>query len=73
MNSVVVGPEITTLESLQVDLDTIQVATNKFSEESRIGKGGYGEVYKVIYIDVMRYVSWLLFNFLHFSSDGLKF
>ncbi|KAJ1376484.1 Serine-threonine/tyrosine-protein kinase, catalytic domain [Sesbania bispinosa] len=45
------GLEITTLESLQFDLATIEIATNKFSKDSRIGKGGYGEVYKGILPD----------------------
>ncbi|XP_029126508.1 cysteine-rich receptor-like protein kinase 10 isoform X2 [Cajanus cajan] len=45
-------PEIkTTLESLEFDLATIEAATNKFSEDRRIGKGGYGEVYKGILPD----------------------
>ncbi|KAL2561863.1 hypothetical protein GLYMA_20G140400v4 [Glycine max] len=42
------GPELTVLESLEFDLATIEAATNKFSEDRRIGKGGYGEVYKGI-------------------------
>lgn len=42
-----VGNEYTTLESLQFDLVTIEAATNKFSPENRIGRGGFGEVYKV--------------------------
>ncbi|KAK7357538.1 hypothetical protein VNO80_16827 [Phaseolus coccineus] len=42
------GPEISVLESLEFDFATIEAATNKFSEERRIGKGGYGEVYKGI-------------------------
>ncbi|KAE9611670.1 putative protein kinase RLK-Pelle-DLSV family [Lupinus albus] len=42
------GLEITSLESLEFDLATIEVATNKFSDERRIGKGGYGQVYKGI-------------------------
>ncbi|KAI9123431.1 hypothetical protein K1719_004731 [Acacia pycnantha] len=34
-----------TLESLQFNFATIEAATNKFSIENRIGKGGFGEVY----------------------------
>lgn len=52
MNCGVVGFEITTLDSLQFDFATIEVATNKFSQDRRIGKGGYGEVFKVIYMNV---------------------
>ncbi|RYQ93823.1 hypothetical protein Ahy_B09g100056 isoform A [Arachis hypogaea] len=43
-----VRPDMSASESLEFDLDTIQFATNNFSQGSRIGKGGYGEVYKGI-------------------------
>ncbi|KAK4258895.1 hypothetical protein QN277_005292 [Acacia crassicarpa] len=39
------GSEGATLESLQFNFATIEAATNKFSIENRIGKGGFGEVY----------------------------
>ncbi|KAI9123784.1 hypothetical protein K1719_005084 [Acacia pycnantha] len=42
---ITVGSEGTTLESLQFNFATIEAATNKFSIENRIGKGGFGEVY----------------------------
>ncbi|CAL0316322.1 unnamed protein product [Lupinus luteus] len=45
------GVEITSLESLEFDLATIEEATDKFSDERRIGKGGYGQVYKGILRD----------------------
>jgi len=38
---------MTSLESLQFELANIQAATNRFAAENRIGKGGFGEVYKV--------------------------
>ena len=41
--------DITTLESLQFDFETIEVATNKFSSDNKLGRGGFGEVYKVYY------------------------
>ena len=41
------GNEITTLESLQYDLATIQAATNNFSDDNKLGEGGFGAVYKV--------------------------
>ncbi|XLR10091.1 hypothetical protein HN51_046682 [Arachis hypogaea] len=41
------GHESTTLEGLQFDLNVLKVATNNFSLENLIGKGGFGEVYKV--------------------------
>ena len=44
----VAAGDITTIESLQFDLATIQAATNKFSDDNRLGGGGFGEVYKVL-------------------------
>ncbi|KAJ8627942.1 hypothetical protein MRB53_021249 [Persea americana] len=38
--------EISSVESLQLDLDTIKVATNNFSDENKLGHGGFGAVYK---------------------------
>lgn len=35
-------------ESFQFDLDTIRAATNDFSDENKLGEGGFGPVYKVI-------------------------
>ncbi|XP_028776276.1 cysteine-rich receptor-like protein kinase 10 [Neltuma alba] len=46
-----VGSEGATLESLQFNLATIEAATDKFSIENRIGKGGFGEVYMGILPD----------------------
>ena len=43
----VVGDEISTEESLQFDLSTIEAATNNFSPDNKLGEGGFGEVYKV--------------------------
>jgi hypothetical protein len=39
--------EITSIESLQFDLATVKAATNQFSEDNKVGSGGFGEVYKV--------------------------
>uniref|UniRef100_A0A2K2ANW2 Cysteine-rich receptor-like protein kinase 25 n=1 Tax=Populus trichocarpa TaxID=3694 RepID=A0A2K2ANW2_POPTR len=41
-----VGDEISTEESLQFDLSTIEAATNNFSPDNKLGEGGFGEVYK---------------------------
>ncbi|KAL1201626.1 Cysteine-rich receptor-like protein kinase 8 [Cardamine amara subsp. amara] len=40
------GDDITTIDSLQLDYRTIQAATNDYSENNKIGQGGFGEVYK---------------------------
>ncbi|KAG8635254.1 hypothetical protein MANES_16G014100v8 [Manihot esculenta] len=40
--------DITTVESLQFDLGTIEAATNNFSNDNKLGEGGFGEVYKGI-------------------------
>ncbi|KAK3431903.1 hypothetical protein EUGRSUZ_E03028 [Eucalyptus grandis] len=38
--------EITSLKSLQFDWDTLLAATNNFSQENKLGRGGFGEVYQ---------------------------
>ncbi|KAK1373601.1 hypothetical protein POM88_029794 [Heracleum sosnowskyi] len=38
--------EITTIESLQFELDIIKAATNDFSPDNKIGAGGFGDVFK---------------------------
>lgn len=44
-----VGEDVTTeINSLQFDFDMIRIATNKFSDDNKIGEGGFGDVYKVI-------------------------
>ncbi|KAL2334519.1 hypothetical protein Fmac_015732 [Flemingia macrophylla] len=45
------GREIATLDSLEFDLATVKAATNNFSDVNKIGKGGFGEVYKGILLD----------------------
>ncbi|KAL0012462.1 hypothetical protein SO802_007570 [Lithocarpus litseifolius] len=43
--------ELTTVDScLQFDFGTIEAATNKFSNDNKIGEGGFGKVYKFKYI-----------------------
>ncbi|RDX60615.1 Cysteine-rich receptor-like protein kinase 8, partial [Mucuna pruriens] len=49
--SLLLGQESITLEGLQFDLTIIKAATNNFSHENKIGKGGFGEVYKGILSD----------------------
>ncbi|KAI7999222.1 Cysteine-rich receptor-like protein kinase 26, partial [Camellia lanceoleosa] len=38
--------EISTMESLQYNFNTIRVATNNFSDANKLGQGGFGVVYK---------------------------
>ncbi|THG21170.1 hypothetical protein TEA_011504 [Camellia sinensis var. sinensis] len=42
------GDEMSTVQSLQFDLGTIQVTTNNFSDDNKIGEGGFGSIYKVM-------------------------
>ena len=39
--------EISIVESLQYDFDTIKFATDDFSNLNKLGQGGFGAVYKV--------------------------
>lgn len=39
--------DIISSESLQIDVKTIEAATDQFSETNKIGQGGFGVVYKV--------------------------
>ena len=39
------------MESLQFDLSTIEAATNNFSDENKLGEGGFGPVYKVYHLN----------------------
>ncbi|XP_008237551.2 PREDICTED: putative receptor-like protein kinase At4g00960 [Prunus mume] len=41
-----VGNDMKTVESLQFDLGTIETATNKFSDNNKLGEGGFGAVFK---------------------------
>lgn len=39
---------MTTMGFLQFDFDTIRKATDEFSDENKVGAGGFGAVFKVI-------------------------
>jgi hypothetical protein len=41
--------EIISVESLQFNFATIRVATENFSNANKLGQGGFGVVYKVIW------------------------
>ncbi|EOA24099.1 hypothetical protein CARUB_v10017329mg [Capsella rubella] len=43
--------DVTASSSVQFDFKTIEAATNKFSESNKIGRGGFGEVYKGMFPD----------------------
>ncbi|QCD82648.1 hypothetical protein DEO72_LG2g2988 [Vigna unguiculata] len=60
------GHESVALEPLQFKLTLIEAATNNFSHENRIGRGGFGEVYKVallveffIYMNILHSKSYI--------------
>lgn len=42
------GDDISDVESLQYDFSTIRAATDNFSNDDKLGEGGFGPVYKVI-------------------------
>lgn len=42
--------DIEVVESLKFDIGMIRNATNNFSEDRKLGEGGFGEVYRVLII-----------------------
>ncbi|MQM18878.1 hypothetical protein Taro_051875 [Colocasia esculenta] len=42
------APEISPIESLLFDLSTLRAATASFSDQNKLGQGGFGSVYKGI-------------------------
>lgn len=42
--------KITSDESILFKVSTLRVATSYFSQENKIGEGGFGEVYKVLVV-----------------------
>jgi hypothetical protein len=49
--------DIESIESLLIDLSTLRLATDNFSEKNKLGEGGFGEVYKVEGTIVPPYIS----------------
>lgn len=49
--------KISTLESLQHNFVTLKNATENFSDDNKLGKGGFGVVYKVIEHSNIRRIS----------------
>ncbi|KAK9936144.1 hypothetical protein M0R45_013004 [Rubus argutus] len=43
--------DISSVESLQFDFGTIEAATNNFSDDNKLGEGGFGQVYKGLLSD----------------------
>ena len=48
-SSVDAGDQISVVECLQFDFGKIKVATQNFSDANKLGEGGFGVVYKVMW------------------------
>lgn len=44
--------DISTVESLQHAVSTIRGATDDFSDQKKLGQGGFGAVYKVYFTSI---------------------
>lgn len=69
-NSISKEEDMEYFESERLNLVAIRAATNNFSDENKLGEGGFGEVFKVhfpLYINIMQ-----CYNILGtFSHDAL--
>lgn len=58
-------------ELVEYDFATLKVATTNFSNDNKLGEGGFGAVYKVLvclYLYVLlRYISETLCSYVHLS------
>jgi hypothetical protein len=58
-------------ESEQLNLVVIRAATNNFSEENKLGEGGFGEVFKVHFHLYIYHIMWCYKILGTFSHDAL--
>ena len=42
--------EMRMLESLEFNFSTLRIATDEFSNDNKLGQGGFGSVYKVTFL-----------------------
>ena len=49
MSGSVVKDEFLNTDSLVIDFEDLKAATNNFSSENELGRGGFGSVYKVCF------------------------
>jgi hypothetical protein len=42
--------EMRMLESLEFNFSTLKIATDEFSNDNKLGQGGFGSVYKVTFL-----------------------
>lgn len=54
------GPPETGTELALFNFSCVAVATNNFSDENKLGEGGFGHVYKVISLQQKRYIVFFL-------------
>ena len=65
-----INPEdIRSIDSLLIDLPTLQATTKNFDEGKKLGEGGFGAVYKVLNIFIFTIMSFLSYVLKKYKSS----